>query len=355
MQKVWRTAAICLLLPITLTGCLFGPEEKTSGAIDPPPPHVENSHTQEVQAKPEPKPVVDQKTEQKKTSGIELYFLTDHGYVVPYTVQMPNVKTVAKESLKYMVQGGPGEALLPKGFVPILPKGTEIKGLDIQNGTANVDFSKNFLNYEAKMEEKVLSAVTWTLTGLSSVKKVNIWVDGRPLAVMPKGKNQAQGLTKSRGINVEIAEGVNLTQSIPVTLYFMGQTPDNEVYYVPVTRMINRAENIAQAAMKELIRGPLQSSTNLIGALDQSTAVNRVQVKGDTVLADFGEQLLQYDNQQKTSKNVLDTIVFSLTENTATKKVKITVNGKEQASTAGKKGTFSQPVLRPTSINPNGL
>lgn len=354
MQKVWRTTVICLLLPLTLTGCLFGPEEKASTPIDPPPAHVENSDAQGVQAAPEQKELKDQKADQKKTSGMELYFLSDQGYVVPYTVQIPTVKTVAKESLKYMVQGGPGESLLPKGFVPILPKGTEIKALDIQNETATVDFSKNFLNYEAKMEEKILSAVTWTLTGLKSVKKVNIWVDGRPLAVMPKGKTPAQGLSKSRGINVEIAEGVNLTQSVPVTLYFMGQTSENEIYYVPVTRMINRTENIAQAAMKELIRGPLQS-TNLIGALDQSTEVHRVQVKGDTVLADFGEQLLQYNNQQKASKNALDTIVFSLTENTATQKVKITVNGKEQATTSEKKGGFSQPVSRPKMINPTGL
>ncbi|SEN00683.1 GerMN domain-containing protein [Lihuaxuella thermophila] len=348
-----RASLALIMIPLTLTGCLFGPEQKTSTPIDPPPANAlkQNAHPVQAGQKTEMKTAKDK----KKLSGVELYFLMDTGYVVPYALQIPSVQGIAKEAMKFMVKGGPGEAMLPKGFSPILPKGTQIKGLSIQDGTATIDFSKEFLNYEPELEEKILSAITWTLTGFHNVKEVNIWVDGRPLAVMPKGKTPAQGLTRKRGINVEISEGVNVSQSMPVTLYFLGQTADNSIYYVPVTRMVNRSNNVGEVSLKELIKGPMYHS-NLSGALDTSTEVNRVQVKGDTVLVDFGEQLLQYNDQQSASKDAMNTIVLSLTENTSAKKVKITVNGKQSFRASGQKGEhFAQPVTRPEMINSNGL
>ncbi len=352
MNMIRATLAL-LIIPLTLTGCLFGPEQKTSAPIDPPPADALKQNAHPVQAgKQETSKTA---KDEKKTSGLELYFLMDTGYVVPYTLKIPRVQGIAKEAMKYMVKGGPGEKMLPQGFSPILPKGTRIKGLSIQDKTATIDFSKEFLNYDPSMEEKMLNAITWTLTGFNNVKEVNIWVDGHPLAVMPKGKTPAQGLTRKRGINVEIAEGVNLSQSMPVTLYFLGQTPDNSVYYVPVTRMVNRSTNAGEVSLKELIKGPMYNS-KLSGALDTSTVVNRVEIKGDTALVDFGEQLLQFNDQHSASKDAMNSIVLSLTENTSAKKVKITVNGKQSFTASGQKGkNFAQPVTRPQLINPSGL
>jgi germination protein M len=250
-NKLLRASAILMLVPLALTGCsVFGPKKHTTRPIDPPPAsaHLDNA-----------KPVAAaQKAEQKKESGMELYFLTDTGYVVPYVLNIPAAKGIAKEALKFMVQGGPGEGLLPAGFSPILPKGTQIKALSIKDGVATIDFSKHFLNYAPNMEEKILNAVTWTLTGFSSVKEVNIRVEGKPLLVMPKKKTPAQGLTRNRGINLEVVEGTELSQSMPVTVYFLGQTSNNDIYYVPVTRMVNRTDNVAEVAMQELIKGPQQ-------------------------------------------------------------------------------------------------
>jgi germination protein M len=351
MKKRWFPASVALLLmPMALAGCLFGPEQKSSGAIDPPPSHAQNLDAQPVDSKR--KENLEAK-EQVKTSGVEMYFLSNEGYVVPWTLKLPTTKSMAKQAIKFMVKGGPGEALLPKGLSPVLPKGTRIKGLDIHNGTAVVDFSKEFLNYEAAQEEKILNAITWTLTGFPKVKEVNIWVEGKKLQVMPKNKTVAQGLTRNRGINLEPAMGVNLTRSMPVTVYFLGQTPDHTVYYVPVTRMVDRNDNVAEAVLRELVKGPLQNS-GLSGALVPSLEIRQAKVQGDVVLADFGEELLQYQDQKAPSKEALQSIVLSLTENTGAGKVKILVGGKQQVlAEHGKE--LEQPVSRPQSINPSGL
>lgn len=338
-----RSIYIVFLLSIMLTGCFYGPDQKTNQAIDPPPKDVEKTYEQAVQTG------LEKKAKNKAAkNGIELYFLSNTGHVVPYTLHIPHVKGIAKETLMYMVQGGAGEKLLPKGFSGILPSGTKVLGLDIQNGTATIDFSKEFLKYKPEKEEKILSAVTWTLTGFPSVEKVNIRVDGKTLETMPHQKSVAQGLTRQQGINLEVAEGINISQSIPVTLYFMGQTVDNKTYYVPVTRMINRTEKIAEASLKELIKGPKQQS-GLVSSLDSSLQVNKIQQTEQMVIADFNEQLLQYDNQTQASKDAVETILLSLTENTSLKKVSITVNGKKIQT------DVPQPITRPKTINPNKL
>ncbi|MBA4541432.1 MULTISPECIES: GerMN domain-containing protein [Thermoactinomyces] len=343
LNKMFRASVVLLLLPLAVTGCTFGPEKHTSRPIDPPP-----ANANPVAAKQAESP--------KETSKTELYFLSDSGYVVPYALNIPLSKgrAIARDALSLMVKGGAGESMIPDGFSPILPKGTQLKGLNIQDGTATVDFSKEFLNYDPGQEEKMLEAVTWTLTGFPQVKEVNIWVEGKPIAVMPKKKTPAQGLTRENlGINLEVAEGTEMNRSMPVTLYFLGQTPDNKVYYVPVTRMVNETSNAAEVTIKELIKGPRQDA-DLSGALDSDTEVNKIQVKGDTVFADFGEQLLEYGNRSA-SKDALQTIVLSLTENTGYKKVKLSVNGKQNIMAAGEKDLLDQPVTRPKFVNPQSL
>jgi germination protein M len=354
-RNLIRASVVLFVLAIALTGCLFGPDEKasTQSQIDPPPVNAEGENTKAVQATQETKA-----SEQKEEKGTELYFFSDTGYVVPYTIRMTPSKGAAKEAMKWMVQGGLAEEMLPEGFKPVLPKGTEIKGLNIADGIANIDFSKDFLTYAAKderVESNILSALTWSLTDFPGVKEVNIWVEGRPLEKMPKFKTPAQGLRRSRGINLEMASGVNVNRGLAVTLYFMGQTKENEIYYVPVTRMINRTDHIAQATLQELIKGPLLHS-NLTGALDTMTEINRVEVKGDVVMVDFGEQLLQYHSQGAASEDAINTIVLSLTENRLAQKVGITVNKKNLTSTAaGKDKSWTKPVTRPTKINPHDL
>lgn len=340
MKRKWKLLSL-LLLPFLVTGC-FGPKQ-TSTQIDPPPRNAAQGmeNAQSVGGKIQAK-------------GAELYFVSDTGYVVPYTLNIPSVKGIAKEAMKFMVQGGPGESMLPKGFSCILPKGTKINGINLQNNTATIDFSKEFLTYDRKMEDKILNAVTWTLTSFENVGEVNIWVNGRPLEVMPKGKTAAQHLTRNRGINLEVLEGVNIAQSMPVTLYFLGQTSTNETYYVPVTRMVNRTSDVARAALRELVKGPAPTS-NLVSALNSNTDINSVKVEGNTVMADLGDQLLEFNDQHAASKTAIDSIVFCLTGNTQAQKVKLTVNGKNSITVSGQKNKFDHPVSRPIMINPSGL
>lgn len=360
--NILRMMSIIALIPLLLTGCLFGPEPKE---IDPPPDTtaVDNDEGQEGEEATETNADADESDEGSKedksasagTQEVELYFKGPEGYVVPYTVAIPKAEGVAKEQLEYMIKGGPiaETEALPEGFTPLIPEGTEIIGLDIkENGVANVDLSKEFLEYEAEDEEKILGAITWALTAWDSVDKVNLWINGKPLEQMPKGKTPAVDMTrKNTAINVEVAEGVQISDSMPVTLYFLGQSGDT-TYFVPVTRMVQRDKDVARVAIEELISGPLQSSglnTEILGNLE----VNKITVEDETVLADFGEQLLGYGEENKVSEHAIRSIVLSLTENTGAEQVKISVDGQSKATSEN--ASLAEPVNRPAKVNPFSL
>src|SRR5690606_35507681 len=122
------------------------------------------------------------------------------------------------------VEDGAGAQTLPPGFVNLLPKGTTIKGIDInpESKVATVDFSKEFNNYDPANERKIVEAVTWALTEYANVKEVKIWVEGKPLTEMPQAGLPIDGtLSRAVGINLEKAEDAEFGQTTPVTLYFL--------------------------------------------------------------------------------------------------------------------------------------
>ncbi|SFX12202.1 germination protein M [Thermoactinomyces sp. DSM 45891] len=350
-----KKVCAALIVPLLLVGCM-GQDKDAVAPIDPPPADVAKKMEQ-ASSVVTTTPPADSKSEDKENKssqktgdkkvvkGSELYFLTDSGYVVPYTLSK-ELKN-SNEALSYLVEDQ-AKSMVPKGFQGALPKGTKIKGVQVKDGVATVDFSKEFTKYDTKKEEHIFSAITWTVTQFGNVKTVNLNVEGKPYTA--KSKMKTQGLSRQDGINLEMAKGVDMTQSMPVTLYFMAQSEDRTIYYVPVTRMINRADNRAKSVLQELVRGP-ELDSKLLSAVDSTLAVNNVALKGDTVTADLGEQLLQFSAENKASKNAIDMIVLSLTENTAAKTVKFLVNGKDSTSTMTKGEKLSEPVSRPEKIN----
>jgi germination protein M len=342
MRNKARVIVCMLLFPVVLTGCFSNPNAKASKPIDPP-----QGEAHVVQA-----PVPAKKEAQGHLT--ELYTMNQEGYVIPYSAKLPG-KSLAKSSLESLIEGSAQSSVLPKGMKAVLPKGTKVLGVKIKNGIATANFSKNFRHYKVQDELKILNAITWTLTGFSKIKSVNLQIEGKDLAVMPKGKSVAQNLTRADGINVEVANGVDISGSMPVTLYFLSQADDDSISYVPVTRLVNRSASIGETVVRELVRGPLENS-HLIGPLDTATTIRGVKLNGKQITANFGKEILQYNDQTAASKSALESIVLSLTQNMNANKVKIMVEGKQTIGVLNNEGkNVDLPVTRPKQINPSGL
>ena len=89
--------------------------------------------------------------------------------------------------------------------------------MKIDEGVAVVDFSKEFKNYQKEDEQKILQAITWTLTQFDSVDKVQLRINGKDLKEMPvNGTPISNGLSRASGINLDTGDVVDITNQKPL-------------------------------------------------------------------------------------------------------------------------------------------
>ncbi|PWV92050.1 germination protein M [Paenibacillus cellulosilyticus] len=330
-------------LPLMTAGCgIFS--QNTAKEIDPPPVETQNEASGSLQ----------QNTTGTETGTIDLqtgetqmtvYLLDSHGYLAPVTLRttLGGEEKLGQKALEMMVDGGDYADQLPAGFTGIIPKGTQVNGYteSKEKKLATVDFSQSFTDYNAADERKIVEAIAWTLTGLPDVSGVELMLDGTKLTEMPEHAYPLdRPLDRSVGINLEVADGIDYGQSVPVTLYFSSETPDGDSYYVPVTRLINRTDDMLKASIDQLIAGPL-SQSQLIGVMTPDVQVKSVVPKDNTITVNLQDEAFM--EGQIEPDEMLQAIILSVTENANTSKVQITLNGETNLMT--------EPVSRPTYVN----
>lgn len=323
IQKRWirHTAlAAILVLPVLTAGCgLFS--QQTSKSIDPPKVEV----TEEVEG--EPTGQVDPTG--KTGSNMTIYLQDINGYVAPVAVPLTlgENETAAQKALEMMVDNGAYASLLPADFRALIPQGTQVLSYqyDKEQKVAKVNFSNSFVDYNLQDERAIVEAITWTLTAMPGIEGVELSVEGELLQEMPVAAYPIEGkLTRAIGINLETAEGVNVSNSSPVTLYFSAQTLNQEQYYVPVTRLVARSDSTAHAAMEQLLAGPLNKK-ELTSVIMPDVKVKEIVEKNGVVTIDLQDDA--YETGQQIPSEMLDALVLSLTENTDSDTVQIRVNG----------------------------
>lgn len=332
--------AVVFIAVLIATGC----SKKQSPEIDPPQIdyHVHDHDAAET--------ISHVDNEQEQTMNISVFLKDQDGYVVPITMAMPWSDGPAKLALNYMIANGPYADQLPDGFTALIPEGTEVIGMDIipEEKLAIVDLSRQFRNYDAEDERKLLEAITWTLTEFPSIDQVKLWVDGTILKEMPvTGIPLDAPLTRTMGINLEQETGVYLGQSTPVTLYFYNTMHDSQPYFVPVTRLIQQTDEVAAAAVEQLAKGP-QRATGLVSTVPSHISVVDVE-QVDDVLHVFLTDAI-FDANNRVPEQSLQAMILSLTENTGFSKVRVMVDQHTEVLST-EDINYSQPVFRPTHLN----
>ncbi|WP_312471047.1 GerMN domain-containing protein [Neobacillus sp.] len=329
---------------VLLSGCgLFGTETKKK--IDPPKTVTvgDKNASKESAAK--------DKGKVENTVKTELYLLDKNGYVVPQTLNLPKTNSVATQALKYLVANGPVTNMLPNDFRAVLPEDTELS-VDInKEGVATVNFSKEFKNYEPKDEMKILQSVTWTLTQFNNVNSVKLKMNGHELTEMPvNGTPISENQSRASGINFDTTDVVDLTNTKPVTVYYIGGT-EGSYYYVPVTRRVsNNEKNNIIAAVNELVKGPSGKSNLVSEFMSDVKLLEAPKYEDGKVTLNFNKNIFGSFEDKEISQSLLDALVLSLTEQKGVEKVAVQVNGKADIKNdKGKK--LSEPVTRPEKVN----
>ncbi len=357
-----RIALVAMILAASafISGC--GLLNKGKEKIDPPKEVSFLKEGEELEATPE---LEEEAAEGEEAEAAEegnhdtvmrdLYLIDKNGYVVSQTLPLPKSESAAKQVLEYLVADGPVTEILPNGFRTVLPADTTVD-VNIEDGKAVVDFSEEFANYEASDELKVLQAVTWTLTQFESVETVELRINGHKLEKMPVNGTPIhdEGMSRDDGINIDVSGVSDITNSRPVTVYFLAQV-DEEHYYVPVTRRVsNKEKDDITAVVNELVAGPGTDQSLVSSFISDVRLVHPPKIDDGVVTLHFNEAVLGSDEENMISEETLQSLVLSLTEQEGIESVSVAVDGKKEL--VNEKGEpLTAPVSRPEKVNATGL
>ena len=263
-------------------------------------------------------------------SNTIVYLMDSNDYIARTTIPGKEKDPVkqAKNAIETLIIDSSKAEEVPNGFRGIIPAGTEIKEISLDNQTLVVNFSKELLDINEKYEEKMIESIVYTTTSVEGINNILIKVEGNDLKELPKSKKTlAMPLDKKYGINKNYE--ITTTRDIDsYTVYYVSSYNDSE-YYVPVTKYINKQnKDKVKIIIDELSASPIHE-TNLMSYLNANTSLINYEQDGDTFNLNFNDAILENKSSNKILEEVIYTISLSLNDNYNVEEVNFLVNNKE--------------------------
>ena len=238
-----------------------------------------------------------------------IYLLDSNDYVARTKIDSCKCEGVekAKDLINGLIIDGTKSNIIPNGFKSIIPAGTSIKNISLDNGILTIDFSKDLLEITKDYEEKMIEAIVYTLTSIEGIDKVIIKVEGEVLDKLPiSGKTLPTYLDKDYGIN-KIYDLTSMKDIDSYTLYYVNTYNDNS-YYVPVTKYINNdSQDKIKVIIEELYSAPIYETT-LMSFLNSNTKLLNYKLEDGKLTLNFSEDILS----DVTTNNILEEVIYTI-------------------------------------------
>jgi len=174
-----------------------------------------------------------------------------------------------------------------------------------------------------------------TIAGILAIFLLIIASGGcRPAKVKPLEKLKPPEKEKKEKPEVK-------NETIKITLYFADKEAE---YLVPEVRKIPETEKVAEAAVREIIKGPGQSGH--LKTIPEGTKLRNVAIKEGLAYVNFSQELVnKHPGGSAAETMTIYSVVNTLTQFPEIEKVQFLVEGKKIETIAGHYDT-SQPFER---------
>lgn len=256
-----------------------------------------------------------------------LYYRDSKGFIIPVMRRIPQAEGIGRAAINLLIdEPGLREDLALVGLLPVLPAGTEVIGMSINEGLAKVNFNENLLSYETEIDEKaIIQSLVYTLTEFDTIDKVQLLVDGKKIKKLPHGTKVKDPLQR---------ENINLTiqlqgEEIPVIVYYKGTTNGMDSFFVPITKGTNALKADIKSVLASLVEG-VPEDTGLYSELPAGVVLNNVYVKDGIAYIDFSEEIKNMPGNKAHQQSMIYELGFTLREiEPSISQVRILSNGKE--------------------------
>lgn len=244
-----------------------------------------------------------------------IYLLDNYNYLgkAEVVVNSTSIEEKVKELVEVLINGGEGENKIPNGFKSILPSDTKILSVKYEEGLIKIDFSKELLNINKDLEEKMIEAIIYTVTSVDEVDKLIIYIEGDILTKLPQTKiNLPSTLDRNFGINktYDFTKTDDINQ---VTIYYLNKHNDN-YYYVPVTKYLNDNRDKIRIIIDELTSTNAYN-TNLLSYLNSNTELLAIEEQPDILELTFNSYIFSDVDSKDILEEVIYTICLSIKDN----------------------------------------
>lgn len=263
-----------------------------------------------------------------------VFYEDGEGYLVPVTRQIEKTDGIAKATLNLMVKSSANDMQAARlGLRTVIPEGTTFE-IDIADGKANVNVSKEALTCASAAEEALMvDAITNTMACFGSVEEVTLEFDGQKRSKLTYGTD-VSGVFSGSNINLESVETFSADAGM-VQLYFPSQTGR---LLVPVTRTVFSNADVSTAVL-ELAKGP-KGDSGLERALPPDCGVKNVTMKNGVVTINFSQEFKEVMENSDGGEQAIRAILFTCSQFPGVKKVEVLVEGQKLEKQPDAAATF---------------
>ncbi|HEY8349303.1 MAG TPA: GerMN domain-containing protein [Clostridia bacterium] len=282
---------------------------------------------------------------------VTVYYQDEDGCLVPMTRWIQPQLGIARAAVSLAIDSPlTREETAYYGVYPVIPEGTGILGIDIRNGTAVIDFSRDLLNYgTAWSERNIIAAVVYTLTEFDTVDKVRILINGYPVGVLKYGTDLSEPLGREdMMINTEMVKVSPEPGKEKIDVYFMKRANEDFVYAVPVSLAVESGEaDLEPDTLVRLLLGTVPGG-GIYTEIPEGVYLRGSYVYDGTAYLDFSGEFINYGGTAR-EEAILKQITYTLRQCDGIRKIKITVDGR---SVELPEGTYiSAGLVIPATVN----
>lgn len=258
-----------------------------------------------------------------------IYLLDPKEYVSRTKVVIKNKDTLnqAREIIELLTIGGTKSHYIPNGFQAVLPNGTKLNTIAIQNGILKLDFNDIFLKLPKDKSELAIESLIFSLTEIDEVKGILIYINGELLTTLPNSNSKLpEVLTREYGVN-KIYDLTSFRNVTKTTTYYIGKH-ENTLYYVPVTEITNNEKEKIEIIIERLKSSPTHQ-TNLMSYLNANTELLDYEILENDIKLSFNHYLLDEFQENKILEEVEYSIALSLKDTLNIENVSFLINGEK--------------------------
>jgi len=259
-----------------------------------------------------------------------IYLLDNNDYLSRTTINTNNKDIISKSTdlIEALTIDGKKKDIISNGFNSLLPKNTEVLNISLKDKILTIDFSNEFTNIKKEYEEKIIEALTYTLTSIEGIDKIEIYVEGNKLTKLPNSKKELpEYLDKDYGINKQY-ELTSLNDIYSYTVYYVNNY-NNESYYTPVTKYINSENQDKVKIIIDELSTSITYETNLMSYLDANAKLLDYEIIDNQIKLNFNNLILSDITSNVILEEVMYTIGLSLCDELDVEAVVFQVDNQE--------------------------